>query len=199
MKYLIASMILTFMPSCEKSSDSSIYGDNIKSYEVKFECIHWLYSFTNSLRIDSKRALDSLAFSLLKQYLEAENYDTVYQSFIDRFPDAEADTFAYILTSEYGLDSARINYLFNCNHPKVDFEKYTLLSNFKFSTGCDLEAEIKVYRNDEKKEITSLMHIDAYGYCKANYPVRKWVLVDKISADYTVVFLSEFEQHGWDN
>lgn len=70
--------------------------------------------------------------------------------------------------------------------PNIDFSKYTLLGN-NTTGGCsDFKKEI--VRDDVNKTLTYTLKVVNNDYCSVFSTSNNWVLVDKLPADYQVIF-----------
>ena len=74
---------------------------------------------------------------------------------------------------------------------EIDFENYTLLSNFASGTGCETYFHKEVLINNEEETVTYTVTVDSVGGCEPYVSNQNWILVEKIPADYSVEFLVE--------
>ena len=69
----------------------------------------------------------------------------------------------------------------------IDFSKYTLLGKYA-SEGCRVSFERNVTKDNLDKKVYFDIIVYQCGACKTYVESMNWVLIPKISNDYTVVF-----------
>jgi hypothetical protein len=80
-------------------------------------------------------------------------------------------------------------YLQTCNvFPDVDFSRYSVLGFHATGTGCTVNFEKHVYRDDKNKMILYDLTVIEEGDCETNFNNRNLILVPRIPSDYTVEF-----------
>lgn len=72
--------------------------------------------------------------------------------------------------------------------PKIDFEKYTLLSYYKEGGGCKINFYPKVRKNWFKKKYVFTVKVEGSGNCEMLGFSYNWILVPKLPKGYTVEF-----------
>jgi hypothetical protein len=76
----------------------------------------------------------------------------------------------------------------NFTLPEVNFSQYTLLGKYTEGSGCSIEFQKKVYRNDTNKTITYVIKVVTDGSCDMLGTSMNWVLIPKIPLNYTINF-----------
>jgi hypothetical protein len=71
----------------------------------------------------------------------------------------------------------------------IDFNSKTLLGKFAFGgCGADKAFKVVVRRSDKNKTVSYQLERERHDICDGMYPTMNWVLVDKIPAEYEVIF-----------
>jgi len=96
------------------------------------------------------------------------------------------DSCSYVLLDSLKLHSE------NCNSvqlPEIDFNEYTLLGKGTYVAAC-AEADFsgKVEKNESDKKYIYTIEIDTSGHAHCFYGSMNWILVPKISSDYSIEF-----------
>jgi hypothetical protein len=109
------------------------------------------------------------------------NTEEEYQSLIHNSPDLHPNP---------GLDC--VGYAF----PKIDFSSKTLLGKGTSSGGCTVKFERKVLRDNVKREYIYQINIKHSGSCDMAWHSNNFILVPKISSNYTIKFWLTEGQKG---
>ena len=71
---------------------------------------------------------------------------------------------------------------------EIDFDNYSLLSNWAGGTGCETNFIKDVQINDGEKLVIYSVTVEQLGGCEPYASTSNWILVEKIPDDYTVLF-----------
>lgn len=193
MKSIIYIFIGLILISCEKTNRDT--NELVDFEEIELECINKASEGGSiSVRIDTQEEYDSLYYyrytKPLNDWLN-DNYNSLIDGVIRNYPDAMPDEYDSILVNDYVYNFAPFLWVKDCNHPAIDFDKYTLLGQSIFASGCSTpKLETEVYINYNKKELTFLTNVETYGSCEMGFGFNVWILVDKLSSNYTVNYQS---------
>ena len=102
----------------------------------------------------------------------------------------------YIINSEQeyrGLlnHKASVPECANFQLPPINFSQYTLLGKYAYGSGCSVNFEKRVYRDEANKKIIFFIKVNEEGPCEMLVEKMDWVLVQKIPPEYSVVFKVE--------
>ena len=76
-----------------------------------------------------------------------------------------------------------------CNvFPDVDFSQYSVLGYHASGTGCSVNFEKHVYRDDQNKAVLYELTVVEEGFCEKDFKDRNLILVPRIPSDYSVDF-----------
>ncbi|MDR0604903.1 MAG: hypothetical protein LBG80_11435 [Bacteroidales bacterium] len=70
----------------------------------------------------------------------------------------------------------------------IDFSQYTLLGKYTSGGGCKVNFERNVSKNMLDKQMIYSIQVKQYGLCEMLVESMNWVLISKLSNDYSVVF-----------
>ena len=79
---------------------------------------------------------------------------------------------------------------------EIDFTKNTLLGKYAEGVGCSIDFEREVKRNETGKKIIYSIEVVEEGLCEMLGSSMNWILIPKVSSDYSVEF--EVEKKGQD-
>ena len=79
----------------------------------------------------------------------------------------------------------------NFQLPPIDFSQYTLLGKYAYGSGCSVNFERKIYRDEANKRIIFFIKVNGEGHCEIIVGKMNWVLVQKIPSEYSVIFKVE--------
>jgi hypothetical protein len=86
-------------------------------------------------------------------------------------------------------DMSYEEFLETCNvFPEVDFTKYTLLGYHLNGTGCTVNFEKHVYRDDREEKVIYEISVHQEGACEMAIYDRNLILIPKIPSDFRVDF-----------
>ena len=110
--------------------------------------------------------------------LYSEGY-TMFQENLEAFPDT------YAAVPDYGYDEfVEMWSVF----PEVDFSQKTVLGNQAAGTGCSVDFERHVYRDDENRRILYAVDVIEEGLCEMLGWNRNLITVASVPSDYSVEF-----------
>ena len=72
--------------------------------------------------------------------------------------------------------------------PNIDFNKFTLLTKLSEGTGCSAGYTRKIVKDYDNKKTIYTIKVEHSGLCDALISHYNWVLVPKISEDFTIEF-----------
>jgi len=111
--------------------------------------------------------------------LYSEGY-VVFQENLSAFPDT------YQSVPNYGYDE----FLEMCNvFPEVDFSQKTILGNHASGTGCSVDFEKHVYRDEKNKRVLYAVDVIEEGLCEMYGWSRNLITIDSVPPDYRVEFV----------
>lgn len=77
-----------------------------------------------------------------------------------------------------------------CNvFPEIDFSQNTILGNHASGTGCSVDFEKHVYRDDENNRILYIVKVIEEGLCEMYGWSRNLITIASVPADYGVEFV----------
>ena len=79
----------------------------------------------------------------------------------------------------------------NFQLPPIDFSQYTLLGKYACGSGCSVNFERRVYRDEANKSVIFSIKVNGEGPCEIIICKMNWVLIKKIPLEYSVVFKIE--------
>lgn len=111
--------------------------------------------------------------------LYSEGY-AVFQENLAAFPDT------YQSIPNYSYDE----FLEICNvFPEIDFSQNTILGNHASGTGCSVDFEKHVYRDDENNRILYIVKVIEEGLCEMYGWSRNLMTIASVPSDYSVEFV----------
>ncbi len=130
------------------------------------------------------KLLDAGQVVIRAQEEYASNVDSLYSEGYRMFQENLAgfpDTYQSI--PDYGYDE----FLEICNvFPEIDFSQETILGNHTSGTGCSVDFEKHVYRDDENKRILYTVTIKVKGSCEIFVWSRNLISIATVPPDYRV-------------
>ena len=72
--------------------------------------------------------------------------------------------------------------------PQINFTTHTLLGKYAQGGGCSINFTRKIYADDTNKTITYVIDVVEEGNCEMMGMSMNWVLISKVSSDYTIQF-----------
>ncbi len=106
------------------------------------------------------------------------------------------DEFVIRSQEEYAMLTQYLSTAPDCANftlPSIDFSEKTLLGKYTTGTGCTIDFERHVYRNDDAKTVTYVITVIEEGNCEMLGMSMNWITIPKIPQDYKVIFDVEKE------
>jgi hypothetical protein len=111
--------------------------------------------------------------------LYSEGYAVFLQN-LSAFPDT------YQSVPNYGYDE----FLEICNvFPEIDFSQKSILGNHASGTGCSVDFEKHVYRDDDNKRVLYTVEVIEEGLCEMYGWSRNLITIASVPSDYRVEFV----------
>jgi hypothetical protein len=135
---------------------------------------NWKLPDAGQVAIRTQREYTSNANSLY-----SEGY-AVFQENLAAFPNT------YQSIPNYSYDE----FLEICNvFPEIDFSQKTMLGNHASGTGCSVDFEKHVYRDDENSRILYSVKVIEEGLCEMYGWSRNLITIASVPSDYSVEFV----------
>lgn len=75
------------------------------------------------------------------------------------------------------------------NNTSINFEKYTLLGKYTTGSGCSVNFDKKITRDDENNKIKFIIDVNGRGLCDGLAMSNNYILVPKVPQDYEIEFI----------
>jgi hypothetical protein len=101
------------------------------------------------------------------------------------------DEFVIRSQEEYTMLTQYLSTVPNCTDftlSPIDFSEKTLLGMYTTGTGCTIEFERHVYRDDDAKTITYVITVIEEGNCEMLGMSMNWITIPTVPQEYAVVF-----------
>jgi len=195
MKYTVLVLLSLLILSCEKKNDDNF--ELIDFKEIELECVNIATRSSGSLkvRIDTQEEYDSLYYYMFTKILEDwlnANYGSLISGLSNNYLGADPEDYDSILMNDYIYNFLPYKGTYDCEHPLIDFESYTLLGQSISVASCSIpKIETELLMDNSNKELIFRLNIETYGFCEMGFGFYVWILVDKLTDDIEVKYQTE--------
>lgn len=189
---LIVLLVFISLVSCSKEPLNP-FVKNVEPINIHLECTEVASAFsTFNLAITNQEEYDTFFQEYFTKPLESwleSNYEFLLEGVIKNYPDAQESEYDSILVNHYVYNFYPYRYIIRCEHPSVDFEKYTLLGQGTSLSGCsEPETKVDISINEDSKEVTYHLEVRPLGACAAEFSVQEWILIEKCPPEYSFIY-----------